>query len=100
VTARVAAGGLAPAVLDLLDACPDPWGPALSLAVVERLGELVKTPARPDTRLAGLAARLDPSVAAAATDALAEHTGRWSDVVGWFLDLLTFRAEMHEELPT
>jgi hypothetical protein len=100
VATRVAAGGLAPAVLDLLDACPDPWGPALSLAVVERLGELVKTPARPDTRLAGLAARLDPSVAAAATDALAEHTGRWSDVVGWFLDLLTFRAEMHEELPT
>ncbi len=98
-TARVGAGGLAPAALDLLDACPDPWGPALSRTVVDALGELVKRPARPDARLAGLAARLDPAVAPAATVALAEHAGRWSDVVGWFMDLLTFRAEMHEELP-
>lgn len=97
---RVAGGGLAPAVVDLLDACPDPWGPALSRTVVDALGELVKRPVRPEPRLAGLAARLDPSVAPAATVALAEHAGRWSDVVGWFLDLLTFRAEMHEELPS
>lgn len=99
VTARIAAGGLAPAVLDFLDHCPDPWGPALSRRVVDALGELVKRPARPEPRLAGLAARLDPSVAPVATDALSEHAGRWSDVVGWFLDLLTFRAEMYEELP-
>ena len=99
-TRRVAGEGLTPAVLDVLDHCPDPWGPALSRIVVERLGEAVTRPTRPDGRLVGLAARLDPTVAAAAVAALAEHNGRWSDVVGWFLDLLTFRAEMYEELPT
>ena len=99
-TRRVAGEGLTPAVLDVLDHCPDPWGPDLSRTVVERLGEAVKRPTRPDGRLVGLAARLDPTVAAVAVAALAEHSGRWSDVVGWFLDLLTFRAEMYEELPT
>jgi hypothetical protein len=99
-TRRVAGEGLTPAVLDVLDHCPDPWGPDLSRTVVERLGEAVKRPTRPDGRLVGLAARLDPTVAATAVAALAEHNGRWSDVVGWFLDLLTFRAEMYEELPT
>ncbi|HEV3498034.1 MAG TPA: DUF5691 domain-containing protein, partial [Actinomycetes bacterium] len=99
-TGRVAGEGLTPAVLDLLDHCPDPWGPELSGVIVERLGEAVKRPTRPDGRLVGLAARLHPTVAAAAVVALGEHSGRWSDVVGWFLDLLTFRAEMYEELPT
>jgi hypothetical protein len=86
-------------VLDVLDHCPDPWDRALSDAVVASLAETVQHARRPDPRLAGLAARLDPTVAAAATDALAEYAPRWSDVVVWFLDLLTFRAEMHEELP-
>ena len=99
-TDRVVENGLTPAVLDLLDHCPDPWGPQLSRVVVEQLGEAVKRPTRPDGRIVGLAARLDPAVAPAATTALAEHTGRWSDVVGWFLDLLTFRSEMYEELPS
>ena len=95
----VAAGGLAPAVLDLLDHCPGSWGPALSRAVVDSLGEVVKQPGRQDARLPNLAARIDPSLTPHATTALAEYASRWADVVGWFLDLLTFRALMHEELP-
>lgn len=99
-TQRVVTEGLTPAVLDVLDHCPDPWDRALSTAVIVSLAETVRRPGRADGRLAGLAARLDPPVARVATAALAEHTGPWSDVVGWFLDLLTFRAEMHEELPS
>jgi len=99
-TRRVAGEGLTPGVIDVLDHCPDPWGPELSRVVVERLAEAVKRPTRPDGRLVGLAGRLDPTVAAAAVAAVADHSGRWSDVVSLFLDLLTFRAEMYEELPS
>lgn len=106
-TERVARLGLTPAVLDLLGHCPLPWGPELSGAVVERLGESVERPGRPDAdavvlraRLPELGVRLDPSVAPAAAAAMADHAPWWSDVVGWVLDLLTFRAEMREELPS
>ena len=94
---RVARLGLTPAVLDLLDHVPEPWGPALSAAVAERLVEAVRKPGRNAalrSKLVEIGLRLDPSVPVA----LEEHTGWWSDVVGWFLDLLTFRAEMREEL--
>jgi len=103
--ARVERLGLTPAVLDLLDHCPLPWGPELSGAVVDRLGAAVQRQGRPDAgavvlraRLADLAVRLDPSVTARAAAETNECTGWWSDVVSWFLDLLTFRAEMREEL--
>ncbi|MGI8809238.1 MAG: DUF5691 domain-containing protein [Acidimicrobiales bacterium] len=106
-TERVTRVGLTPAVLDLLGHCPVPWGPELSGAVVGRVAEVVKRPRRPDShtvvlraRLAELGVRLDPSVAHAATGELADHAPWWSDVVGWFLDLLAFRAEMREELPS
>ena len=97
---RVRRFGLTPTVLDLLDNCPRPWGYALSATVVERLGQVVTDRHRDPalrSRLPGLALRLDPAVP---RTALAEHTEWWSDVVGWLLDLLTFRAEMREELPS
>lgn len=107
VAERVVAHGLTPAVLNLLDHCPRPWGPGLSGAVVQRLGPVVSKPGRPDRdavalrgRLADLALRLDPSAAPAAAAAVADATGWWSDVVGWFADLLAFRADMREELPS
>jgi hypothetical protein len=122
VTERLAAEGFTPTVLDLLAHCPTPWGRDLSRLVVERLGPAVKrrdADLRP--RLADLALRLDPSVAPFAIDLLADHWSAlpsgerpsersmnrppgpvaappWSDVVGWFLDLLTFRAAMREEI--
>lgn len=106
-TQRVAHSGLTAAVVELLVHCPLPWGPRLSGAVVDRLGESVRRQGRPDAgavvlraRLADLGFRLDPSVARTATAELADHPPWWSDVVGWFLDLLTFRAEMREELPS
>lgn len=103
-TDRVGRLGLTPAVLDLLDHCPPPWGRPLSLAVVERLDAVVKQRRRDAdglavrARLGDLGARLDPTVAPAAAAAVAEHAEWWSDVVGWFVDLLTFRVEMAEEL--
>ncbi|HEV2759676.1 MAG TPA: DUF5691 domain-containing protein, partial [Acidimicrobiales bacterium] len=106
-TERVARLGLTAAVLDLLVHCPLPWGPELSGAVVDRLAESARRQGRPDAdavvlraRLADLGVRLDPSVARTAAAELADHAPWWSDVVGWFLDLLTFRAEMREELPS
>jgi hypothetical protein len=51
-------------------------------------------------RLGELALRLDPSVTPAAVAVAADAGGWWSDVVGWFADLLTFRVEMREELPS
>ena len=106
-TERVARLGLTPAVLDVLSHCPLPWGPELSQTVVERLAVAVKRHGRPDSvavalraRFTDLGVQLDPSVARAATAELADHAPWWSDVVGWFLDLLTFRAEMREELPS
>jgi len=102
---RISSAGLTPAVLDLLDHCPVPWGPELSGAVVDRLGTAVKRQGRPDAeavalraKMADLAARLDPSVTVRTTAELAECTGWWSDVVSWFCDLLAFRADMGEEL--
>ena len=94
---RVARLGLTPAVLDLLDHVPDPWGRTLSAAIADRLAEAVKQPRRDPAlraKLTDLGVRLDPTVPVV----LAEPTVWWSDVVGWFLDLLTFRAEMREEL--
>ena len=103
--ARVSEPGLTPGVLELLDHVPAPWGAELSRAVVDRLSEAVREQARPDAaslalrpKVPDLALRLHPSVTPAALVALAEPTGWWADVVGWFLDLLTFRAEMREEL--
>ncbi|HEX2048532.1 MAG TPA: DUF5691 domain-containing protein [Acidimicrobiales bacterium] len=96
-TGRVTRLGLTPAVLDLLDHVPQPWGPELSGAVVDRLGEAVHRPRRDPAlraKIVDLALAVDPSVPAS----LEEPTVWWSDVVGWFLDLLTFRAEMREEL--
>jgi hypothetical protein len=102
---RVTDLGLTPAVLDELDHVRAPWGPELSRAVVDRLGDVVKQQGRPDPaalalrpRLPDLGNRLDPAVTPVALVVLAEHSGWWSDVVGWFLDLLTFRTEMREEL--
>ncbi|HEX3623310.1 MAG TPA: DUF5691 domain-containing protein [Acidimicrobiales bacterium] len=104
---RVVGHGLAPAVLDLLDHCPPPWGPGLSAVVVEQVGAAVARPGRPGAdavalrgRLGELALRLDPSVTPAAVAVAADAGGWWSDVVGWFADLLTFRVEMREELPS
>lgn len=100
---RVGALGLVPPVLDLLDHCPPPWDQDLSRAIVDRVAEAAQQPGRPRgdaahlrARLGDLAARLDPSVAPATV----EVAPGWADVVGWFLDLLTFRAEMREELPS
>jgi hypothetical protein len=102
---RVTRLGLTPGVVAMLDHVPVPWGPELSGAVVHRLGVAVTRQRRPDkdaqvlrARVADLAARLDPTVAPDAAVQLADATGWWSDVVSWFLDLLTFRAEMREEL--
>jgi len=50
------------------------------------------------SRLGDLATRLDPPLAPLAAAALAEHAAWWADVVGWFVDLLTFRAAMREEI--
>jgi hypothetical protein len=104
---RVTRLGLTPAVLDLLDHCPGPWGPELSTAVVDRLATTVRRPTRPDAaavalrgRVPDLGLRLDPAIAATATAALADATGWWSDVVSWLVDLLTFRNDMREELLT
>jgi hypothetical protein len=103
--ASVAGAGLTPEVVELLLRCPTPWGPELSGMVVERLGAAVKRQGRPDagavalrSQFDDLGVRLDPSVAPSAAAALADHAAWWSDVVGWFLDLLTFRADMREEL--
>jgi len=94
--------GLVPAVLDLLDHCPPPWGTDLSRAVVTRVAEAAHQPGRPRgdaatlrARLGDLGARLDPAVDVAG---LADVAPGWVDVVGWFLDLLAFRAGMREEL--
>ena len=102
---RVARLGLTPEVLDLLDRCPPPWDEALSRAVVQRLAAAVDGHARPGPaalarpeRLVRLATRVDPSLTPVAAAALADHAERWSEVVGRFLDLLAFRAEMAEEL--
>ena len=102
---RVGRTGLTSEVLDLLEQVPRPWGPELSRAVVDRLGAVVKAQGRPDAtalalraRMVDLGSRIDPSVTPIALTALAEHAPWWSDVVGWFLDLLTFRTEMREEL--
>jgi hypothetical protein len=99
-TRLVADLGLAPAVVDVLQRCPVPWGPALGRTVVDRLGTAVQ--GRPQAelraRLADLAARLDPALAPLAATVLGEHAAWWADVVGWFVDLLTFRAAMREEL--
>jgi hypothetical protein len=97
VADRVMRLGLTREVLELLDEVPLPWGPVLSGAVVERLDEAMKRPRRDAAlraKIVDLGLRLDPSLPAT----LDEHTMWWSDVVGWFLDLLTFRAEMREEL--
>lgn len=102
-TEVVDAHGLGPPVLALLDHCPRPWGVDLSRAVVARVVEAAQQPGRPRgdaaalrARLGDLGARLDPSVAPAEVDVAPE----WADVVGWFLDLLAFRAAMREELPS
>ena len=90
---RVRRLGLTPAVLELLDQVPDQWGPELSAAVVERLGDAVQKSRRNAalrSKLVDLGLRLDPSVPVVLDDD--------ADVMGWFLDLLTFRAEMREEL--
>ncbi len=103
--ARVGGAGLTPAVFELLDHVAPPWRAELSGAVVDRLGQAVREQARPDAatlalrpKVPDLALRLDPSVTPAALAALAEPAVWWADVVGWFLDLLTYRAEMREEL--
>jgi uncharacterized protein DUF5691 len=94
--------GLVPDVLDLLDHCPPSWGAELSQAVVARVAETAHQPGRPRgdaaTLRAGLGelgARLDPSVDVVS---LLDVAPGWVDVVGWFLDLLAFRAGMREEL--
>jgi len=104
---RVSRLGLPPTVLELLRNCPRPWGAALSRAVVDRIAVVVERQGRPDAgaialreQLPSLAVRLDPSVVAHAATELADATGWWSDVVSWSLDLLTFRADMREELST
>lgn len=95
--------GLAPPVLALLDHCPRPWSVDLSRPIVARVVEAAQQPGRPRgdaaalrARLGDLGARLDPSVAPAEVDV----APGWADVVGWFLDLLAFRAAMREELPS
>jgi hypothetical protein len=97
-TERVTRLGLTLPVLSALLHVPDPWGRELSTAVVQRLAEVVSQPRR-DTAVHNLATdlalRLDPTVA---TAALAEVAVWAADVVGWMLDLLTFRADMREEL--
>ena len=102
---RVRSRGLTPEVLDLLEHAPRPWGAELSGAVVEGLRAVVEGQGRPDAaalalraRMVDLGSRIDPSVTPAALAALAAPAPWWSDVVGWFVDLLTFRTEMREEL--
>jgi hypothetical protein len=102
---RVSRLGLTPAVLGALDHCPPPWGPELSRAVLGQLAAAVTRRARPDPaavvlrgRIPDLGLRLDPGIAAAAGAELVDATGWWSDVVSWMVDLLTFRADMREEL--
>jgi hypothetical protein len=102
---RVKRLGLAPATVALLLGCPQPWGPELSGLVVDRLADAAKRQARPDAAALALrqaveelGLRLDPSVAPAAVARLGECAPWWSDVVSWFLDLLTFRAAMAEEI--
>ena len=103
VAAELVVGvGLVPAVLDVLDHCPPPWGTDPSRAVVARVAEAAHQPGRPRggaaalrARLGDLGARLDPSVD---VTSLLDVAPGWVDVVGWFLDLLAFRAGMREEL--
>jgi hypothetical protein len=105
IAARLADGGLAaPGTLPMLLHLPPPWSVALSTEVVDALARQAgRPPAQPGAHalrqaLPELALCLDRSVARRAESILTGADHWWARSLQVFLDLLTFRWEMADEL--
>lgn len=89
--------------LRLLQALPGPWGARLTAAFLRALRPVVRAPLDAGgwqlaRLLPGFGARADPGTVAAG-GGLGEPHDDWRAALAGFLDLVTVRAEIHQELP-